>query len=467
MPAITKAATREVVEDFAKEIAKRRMRTVKPSVEVINFRTDIRDGIERKVWLVPIEILRYRKDNGRIASDVEDYEQNVRPLVETDEDDQEILRRFLKDKDPEKTGVLRKSILHDGQREPAIITCDGFLINGNRRKMVMEELHRESPDKEDFQYMKTVILPGSGEEGGPPTLLEIERIENRYQLQSDGKAEYYGFDKALSTRRKMKLGLSLEEQLRDDPQYAEASEPELKKAIRDFKKEYLGPLECVDRYLAQFRRQGQYRTISTGIADREGRWQAFKDYSNTYARYLKRPKKLLELRIDESEVGAIEEAAFDVIRLRAVPDMPKVHKIMRDLPKYCATKEGKKAIVDIAKKVEPLLAPRECQDQKGQPLTAEQVDARWAAKAKQTITHHLKKADLHRERAKEKETPLELLEAAYKKLTHENMDLASIATARLKQARKLAQDIKRRADEIENEVYRHLKEGKKMTRKYR
>ena len=46
---------------------------------------------------------------------------------------------FSEDKDPEKTDILMKSIEHVGQSDPAIITCDGFLINGNRRKMVLEE----------------------------------------------------------------------------------------------------------------------------------------------------------------------------------------------------------------------------------------------------------------------------------------------------------------------------------------
>ena len=40
---------------------------------------------------------------------------------------------------------------------------------------------------------KAVILPGKDDVGGPSTLLESEQIENRYQLQSDGKAEILCF----------------------------------------------------------------------------------------------------------------------------------------------------------------------------------------------------------------------------------------------------------------------------------
>jgi hypothetical protein len=114
------------------------------------------------------------------------YERLNGHLDEKDQNAQDILRGFLRHKDPEKTYALIKSIEHAGQSEPAIITCDGFLINGNRRKMAFETLREQG--KADYEFMKVVILPGIGESGGPPTLLEIERLENRYQLQSEGKS---------------------------------------------------------------------------------------------------------------------------------------------------------------------------------------------------------------------------------------------------------------------------------------
>lgn len=467
MAGITKQVAREIVDDFAKEIRERASPTAKPSKTVINFRTDIRERFERDICLVPIGILRYRKENGRIASDVLDYETNVGILDEKDDQSQATIAEFLEKKDPEKTEVLRRSIMHDGQIEPAIVTCDGFLINGNRRKMVMDYLHRKFPEKENFAFMKVVILPGRGEEGGPPTLYEVEKIENRYQLQNDGKSEYYGFDRAISVKRKISLGLTLEEQLRDDPRFAEATATQLEKAVRDFKKQYLEPLECVDRYLKQFRREGQYRTISSGMSDPEGRWQAFIDYANTYSRCFNSAMRRIELGIEEDEIGGIEEAAFDVIRLRTISDMPKAHVIMRDLPKYCRTKEGKREVLKIAEEVEPVLSSDQCRDKHGNPLTITEVDAKWAAANQQRIIYHIKKARNLHETKKEKETPIELLEAAYKKLTHENMDLREIAVADYAKARKLATDIKVRADNLESEIYRFEKELKNLPNKWK
>ena len=274
---ITKPAIREIIEDFAKEIKQRRREGAKPLTEVIYFRNEHQKNIERKVWEVPTELLRFRKDNGRIASDVLSYEKDRGPLLEKSEEAQTKLRKFLENKDPEKTNELTNSILHSGQREPAIVTADGFLINGNRRKVALERLYEENKD-ERFKWMKVVILPSIEDEGGPPTLKEIEQIENRYQLQSEGKAEYYKFDRALSIRRKINLGMTLEEQLRDDPNYTKLAPKEFQKVIQQYEEEYLEPLNCIDRYLDQLGRSGLYYTVSTGISDREGRWQAFLDY---------------------------------------------------------------------------------------------------------------------------------------------------------------------------------------------
>ena len=457
MQPITKMPTREIIDDFAHEIRLRATSAAKPSKTVINFRTEEKDRFEREIVTVPVDLLRFRKDNGRIASDVMHYEKTVEPLHEIDENSQAKLREFLSNKDPEKTEQLKKNILHSGQREPAIITCDGFLINGNRRKMVMDELRDIHPNSDEFQYMNVVILPGKNEEGGPPTLFEIEKLENRYQLQSDGKSEYYGFDRALSIRRKLQIGLSLEEQIRDDPEYVNASTKELKNAIKKTQKDYLQPLECVDRYLSQFGREGQYHTISSGPHDREGRWQAFVDYSNTYEKFHD-PKFILNNPVEEDEIGTIEEAAFNIIRLRDVPGIPKmkVHSLMRNLPKYCSTSEGYNHIISLADTITDSPQPTT-----GNHIAVKAEDDQWAAQHRTTITYHLKNAIRTYDMEREKETPLALLEAAFKKLTHNEMVLSAIAVHDYKIARKWLIKIYERADELERELYQ-LKKSQKL-----
>src|SRR3972149_4909317 len=247
---------RRIIDDFANEINSKKETGAKPENTVIEFRNDRKIGKTRPIYLVPVKLLRFRKDNGRIASDVISYEKLNGVLDETFESTQEIIRKFLREKDEENNLKLKNSILHSEQKDPAIITCDGFLINGNRRKMVLEELN--------IPTMKVVILPGKGEEGGPPTIKEIEQIENRYQLHSDGKSEYTNFDRAISIKRKIEAGISLEEQLRDDPSFVNLSDKEFKKIVQKYQEEFLGPLECIDRYLEQLGRAGLYDNISEG-----------------------------------------------------------------------------------------------------------------------------------------------------------------------------------------------------------
>lgn len=459
VPQMSQSPPRAIIEDFAKEIREKKLATAKPARTIINFRTDRADKNERPIVRVPLELLRFRKDNGRIASDVLDYESTCGVLDETDSAVQEKLAAFLKAKDPDTTVKLKRSIVHDGQLEPAIVTCDGFLINGNRRKMVLELLRKEQPHEPNYMYMNVVVLPGKDDEGGPPTLLDIERLENRYQLQSEGKAEYYGFDRALSIKRKVDIGLSLEDQLRDDPMYAGASPAQLQQAVKKWEKDYLRPLECVDRYLRYLERPGHYTSISSRAGDREGRWQAFIDYSAVYETHFRNRAKRLALGLDEADIGLIEQAAFSIIRLRSIPGMPKVHMIMRSLPKYCSTPEGREALLALAR--EPMLHQRKRQDE-GQGEgggTPDDAERKWEATAKGPITYHVKKAAASHEDRRERDTPVGLLDAAYKKLVHSEMSISIIPTEDLPKARKLASQIKKEAVEIEKAVYERLKAG--------
>ena len=169
MTQITTSKTRDIIPDFTQEIFKRKTEGPKPSKTVIKFRNEERDGFERDVVWVPIELLRYRKDNGRIRAEVATYEQEHGLLIEKSVEAQEVLRTMLKDSDIEKNDELRNIILHEGQRDPAIITCDGFLINGNRRKMIIESMPEQHRVK--FSTMKVVILPSPDDPGGLSNLV--------------------------------------------------------------------------------------------------------------------------------------------------------------------------------------------------------------------------------------------------------------------------------------------------------
>jgi hypothetical protein len=460
---ITQDNPREIVEDFARAIRERKTQTAKPALTVINFRDEKRSSFERPIEVVPIELLRYRKNNGRIASDVMNYERLNGPLDEKDKQAQEVLREFLRKKDPEKTHALIKSIEHAGQNEPAIITCDGFLINGNRRKMAFETLRGDS--KTEYDSMKVVILPGPGDPGGPPTLLEIERLENRYQLQSEGKSEYYGFDRALSIKRKINLGFALRDQLLDDPRYARVSQQELERVVKEWERDYLQPLASADRYLAHLDREKIYEAISSGVSDKEGRWQAFIDYSKFYSNYLSNPKWRLTANVAEEDIGAVEDAAFKMIRLRTFKGLPKVHQLMRKLTKMVALEDSRKELLLISNEVDTSIPAEDQFDADGNALSGADIDGKWAELNRRTLMHRAKRAMECLEDYQEKETPLALLEAALKNLTKKSFSIESISQTDYSKARKIAVSIQKRANEIEHELYDNRKKPKASSRK--
>lgn len=462
MTKIIRDQERLIIDDFVKEIERKRTQTAKPTKSVIDFRNERADNFERDVWVVPTSLLRFRKDNGRIASDVLSYEKNYSPLSETEEEDQKKLGRFLSNKDPQKTEELKNSLLRDGQREPAIITCDGFLINGNRRKLALEMLQVESPAGAKFRDMKVVILPGKEEQGGPPTLKEIEQIENRYQLQSDGKAEYYNFDRALSIRRKIESGISLEDQLRDDPNFINLPSKKFKQEMRKIEDEYLGPLECVDNYLSILGRDGLYDTVSKGRDDREGRWQAFIDYHQNVHQKLMDKKKLVEIGIEEDEIGKIEDAAFKIIRKREIPTIGKVHQIMRSFTKWLANSQAKIELLKITE-IDNDLSQEEKVDKNGNELDPRIIDKIWGGKNETEITKHVRVARDFFDYNHLAETPLTLLDAALKKLNHEKMELRSILISDQDKAKILISGIREKIKEIEQEFYQIGKQSKKQT----
>lgn len=456
-----KQPLREIISDFREEILRQRREAAPPRTMVINFRSDPRDHKERKVYNVPIGLLRYRKENGRICSSVLSHERAVGILNDTDPTAQDKIAEFLRAKDPEKTDELKQLILADGQKEPAIITCDGFLIDGNRRRLVIQELNRSRPYESRFETMRVVILPGPGEEGGPPTLKEIEQIENRYQLQQTGKAEYYGFDAALSIRAKIQRGFPLADQLRDDPRFRNLGEPEFKKILNKKKKDLLEPLECIDRYLDGLDRGGQYKFVSTGVGDPEGRWQAFVDYSEFHRNKLLNRGNRTKIGVEESEMPKIEQAAFKVIRLRILPGLGKVHNIMRTFPKYC--RHAKDSLLELDKNVKNDLPKSECLDSIGKSLPLPEIDKKWANKYRKEITHRISKASRAVSDAGTEMTTMRILQEAHRKLHHKQLDIDAIPLDQLKEAQRLANGIQKRGKELAKEVYGCIKASERLT----
>jgi hypothetical protein len=281
-------------------------------------------------------------------------------------------------------------------------------------------------------------------------------------MQKDTKAEYSGLDKALSMRRKIECGISLKEQLKDDPVNAGLQDKELERETKKCEEEFLEPLACVDRYLAWMEKEGEYSLVAEGLADREGRWQAFKDYSKYVFKKLKDPAERMELKINESEIGKIEDAAFKIIRRRDFKDVAKVHKIMRDLPKILMDKDAKKHLLALTG-VSLNLPEEELRKSDGSMLTSKEIDKKWGSKHHETFMHRVRTAINIIQQNKIKETCLTLLDAALKKLTHDDMDPEQISLFDCGKAIKLLNEIEQETKELKSQFFHLEKKLKKLT----
>lgn len=462
---ITTDAERKIIAEFAKEVKERAEPGPSPEFTVIDFRNDRQKGKagERKVYFVPTDILRFRKDNGRIAADVMSYEKLNGGLVENTQETQQILKNFLLGLDKENNEKLKHSILHQGQVEPAIITCDGFLINGNRRKMILEELFIEKKDRK-FLTMKCVILPAKDNtefpfsEGGPPKIIEIEEIENRYQLQKDGKSEYTNFNWAVSTQRKIQDGYSLERQLRDDSSYAHLPEKEFSKKVEEIKENFLYPLEAVDRYLESLGREQLYNTIAEGSHDKDGRWYSFIDYYKYVYKKLKDEKSRSKFEVEEYDIDEIEDICFKIIRKKDFKQLMKTHMVMRKIPSILENRAAKKELMKISNGTTEL-TKSELDDCNGD---LKLIDGRWGSKNEPIIYGKVKVAVQIVDHEKETENAVTLLQDSLKKLNHENMQPDTVDPFKIEEALKICRGIQERAAELEN-TFDHLRAKFKKT----
>ncbi len=444
---------RPVIPHLKQLIDEEKVKATPPSKWVIDLKNELFERVERDVELIPTKHLKFRKENGRIKTDVESYEKtNNLELVEDDDGAQAILKGFLKRSDPEKNEKLKKQLLKKGQQFPAIITCDGFLINGNRRKAILEELFEETNQNPMYESMRVVILPEGISE------LDIRKIENRYQLQDEGKSEYSGMNRALTLRDNISVGYDLRAQLSDDPEFADLDRKEFEKKVAEFEKTYLKPLERAEEYLKTFNREKLYDTISENIGDREGRWQAFIDYSNFYHGTLTNPKKQGEYGIKDTEVRKIENAVFKIIRKRNLQvkeleqSIGKVHDLIRKMPKYLKNGESKKFILKIAEEVKEDIPEEMKVDKDGERNTEREIDEKWGNYYKKEILGNLMQAYKIVSNQEERVKPLELLEDALKKLNHQNMKIENMETSFYDKAMELTDHIAARAGEINSEV---------------
>ena len=290
------------------------------------------------VYQVPLEYCKFRKENGRIKGEVLSYEKTQAELDPDDENSQKIISDFLFEKDKKQNENLVKLIKAQGQRQPAVMTADGFLINGNRRKLALDRLYRESSQSEEFRFLKVVILPGSND-AERPTYQDIAKLENRYESQDDGKSDFTLMNKALTyISNERDLGIPISVMLADDHTFDSKDPKKFKKATNDFIEDFIEPVKLMETYLIENEMDGNYDHV-------KDRYASFQEASKIFSK-LENPDYLVKNGIEEDEVPNIKSAVFNIIKLREHSAIsPRHNELIREIPKWF--KSSKKDLIKI------------------------------------------------------------------------------------------------------------------------
>lgn len=243
-----------------------------------------------KIYTVPIELPKYRLNNGRTYASQAEY-LVTHPEVANDlftkdwesEDAQRIQHHLLKEMIKEKN--LLEYFKETKQAEALILSNDGFVINGNRRLCAMRELlEQDSQAYAHFRHVSVVVLPPAEEK-------DIDQLEATLQIKPDIKAEYTWYARALMLKRR-----------RDEHNY---KIDELVRLYHMDKGEIEGLIELLDyaeAYLADRGQAGQYHLLDKTEF-------AFRELRKSRSKYLKTESeracfdKLSYCMIDETAEG--------------------------------------------------------------------------------------------------------------------------------------------------------------------
>jgi hypothetical protein len=254
---------------------------------VLKGRTDL-----FPIYRFPTDLLLFNKQNGRIHSEVLAREaQEGRKLEPSEPNDQQVLKELLLAIRPDENDKISDDIQKNGQLEPGIVTCDGIVINGNRRKAILETLYESTSDAR-FRFIEVQVLPSS------VTKSEVWLIEAGIQMSASQQLDYSPINNLLKYREGIDSGITEGEMA-----------ARIYGATEDRIREDLKRLDLIDEYLSLYlQKPGRYYLV----ADRS---EHFINLQNIL-RWLRRPvgRVTKDWEHEESDIAELKLVAFQYIR---------------------------------------------------------------------------------------------------------------------------------------------------------
>lgn len=197
------------------------------------------------IYRFQLDDLAYNKANGRIKAEVIEKEAELgRILNQFDDIDKKTIRDILLSIRRDENDKIKEDLRKNTQIFPGIITVDGVVINGNRRKALFEELFEETND-EKYRYLDVHILPSDISKS------ELWLIEAGIQLSAPQQLDYSPMNHLLKLREGINSGLTI---------------PQMASRIYGMSGEQLDSdlkrLDLIDEYLEDFLgKEGKYYLV--------------------------------------------------------------------------------------------------------------------------------------------------------------------------------------------------------------
>lgn len=149
-----------------------------------------------KVYRIPIDNLIYNKKNGRIATYVSQFIDEGKEFPEKDNSKfNNIIEEYIEKSNPDALKKTKANIKIMTQTEPAVVTAEGVILDGNRRFTALRQLSREGSGA-GFNFLEAVIL-----ENNAYTEKDIKRLELNLQHAIESKVDYNPIDRLVDIYR--------------------------------------------------------------------------------------------------------------------------------------------------------------------------------------------------------------------------------------------------------------------------
>jgi len=245
------------------------------------------------IYRIDLNDLSFNKSNGRIKSEVIEKEAEIGNFLDPfNLNDQKIIKNILLSIRVEENEKIKNDLKKNTQINPGIVTCDGIVINGNRRKALLHELYEEKGD-EKFKYLDVHVLPSA------ITKSELWLIEAGIQLSAPQQLDYSPINHLLKLREGIDSDLSIQDMA-----------SRIYGVTEEKIKEDLEKLKLIDEYLSNFiKKPGKYYLVKN----------LNEHFINLYniLKWVKNPRgKRRDWDPDASDINELKLVAFHYIRLK-------------------------------------------------------------------------------------------------------------------------------------------------------